>query len=260
MKIDQVEILSFYEFKDLPESGLAELKESLKSEMIGHNVRGTILLASEGFNAMICGASDDLADFVRAAEVLFDTRFVTKSSFAPNAPFRKIDVRIKKEIVTLKKQVNIKLGENTHVDPRKWNDLISDPRTLVLDARNDYEYQTGTFLGAVNPGVKKFSELPDFIEENLDPATHKRIAMFCTGGIRCEKFAPYMKELGFEEVYQLDGGILKYLELVPAEESRWTGECFVFDERITVDADLQKGTEPDRSQRHRPAPIPEEQG
>ena len=154
--------------------------------------------------------------------------------------------------MTLKKQVKIKLGENTHVDAKEWNKIISDPETLVLDTRNDYEYQTGTFRGAINPGIAKFSELPSFVEENLDPQKHKRVAMFCTGGIRCEKFAPYMKEIGFKEVYQLEGGILKYLELTPNEESLWTGECFVFDERITVDANLQKGTEPDRSQR-RPA-------
>ena len=252
MKRDQIEILSFYEFKDLQASELPTLKESLKAGMIEHNVRGTILLASEGINAMICGSTDDLADFIQSAEILLDTRFVRKSSFAAAAPFRKSDVRIKKEIVTLKKQVKIKLGENTHVDAKEWNKIISDPETLVLDTRNDYEYQTGTFRGAINPGIAKFSELPSFVEENLDPQKHKRVAMFCTGGIRCEKFAPYMKEIGFKEVYQLEGGILKYLELTPNEESLWTGECFVFDERITVDANLQKGTEPDRSQR-RPA-------
>jgi UPF0176 protein len=260
MNSDQKEILAFYEFKDLPASALPGLKESLKAEMMAHGVRGTILLAPEGFNAMVCGTSEDLANFVQSAQDLLDTRFVTKSSFAPQAPFRKIDVRIKKEIVTLKKQVNITLGENTHVDPRKWNELISDPQTLVLDTRNDYEYQTGTFRRAVNPGIAKFSELPDFVEENLDPQKHKRVAMFCTGGIRCEKFAPYMKERGFDEVYQLEGGILKYLELTPASESLWSGECFVFDERITVDANLQKGTQPDRSQRHSTAQMSEEKG
>ena len=129
-----------------------------------------------------------------------------------------------------------------------WNRLITDPDVIVLDTRNEYEYKSGTFRNAVNPGTEKFNDLPTFIEQNLDPKQHKKIAMFCTGGIRCEKFAPYMKERGFEEVFQLSGGILKYLEEVDPDESLWDGECFVFDERITVGNDLRKGTSPDLSQ------------
>jgi UPF0176 protein len=165
-------------------------------------------------------------------------------------------VKIKPEIVTLKQQVDISLGQGTHVKPADWNDLIADPETLVLDARNEYEFLSGTFHNAVDPHIDKFSELPEYVAKNLDPDKHKRVAMFCTGGIRCEKFAPYMKQIGFGDVYQLEGGILKYLEEVPADESLWEGECFVFDERITVGPDLEKGVGPDHSQRHANAKKP----
>ncbi len=246
----QIEIISFYEFKELGDPGtLAGLKQSLKEAMLEFDVRGTIIIAQEGYNGMVCGLSTDLKAFVQGSEAILDTKLVTKSSFTDKAPFRKTDVRIKPEIVTLKREVDISLGADTHVGPREWNRLISDPETLVLDARNDYEYKTGTFEGALNPEISKFSELPDFVSSNLDPARHKRVAMFCTGGIRCEKFAPYMRSLGFAEVFQLQGGILKYLEETAPDESMWQGECFVFDERVTVDADLQKGTAQDLSQR-----------
>ena len=246
-----IEIISFYEFKDLgPAPDLFPLKQSLKEAMIRHNVRGTIIIAEEGYNGMICGRANHVAKFVAAVESLFETKLVLKSSFAEKAPFRKTDVRIKPEIVTLKKSVNISLGNRTHVKPADWNALITDRETLVLDTRNDYEFRTGSFVGAVNPSISKFSELPEFVAANLDPSKHKRVAMFCTGGIRCEKFAPYLKANGFSEVFQLEGGILKYLEDVDPEESLWQGECFVFDERITVDASLSAGKLPDLSQRH----------
>jgi UPF0176 protein len=245
-----VEIIAFYEFKDLPAiAPLAELKERLKAAMTDSDVRGTIILADEGYNGMICGSPDAVATFVNAAEGIFDTTLRLKRSFNKTAPFRRTDVKIKPEIVTLKLPVDISLGAGTHVSPSDWNDIISDPETLVLDTRNDYEYKTGTFANAVNPATTKFSDLPDFVAENLDPERHKRVAMFCTGGIRCEKFAPYMKQLGFHEVYQLDGGILNYLESVPAAQSMWQGECFVFDERISVDHGLAKGVIEDHSQR-----------
>jgi UPF0176 protein len=246
-----IEIISFYEFKELGErEGLVRLKQSLKDAMLRFDVRGTIIIACEGYNGMVCGLSSDLRDFVTQVETILSTKLITKSSFTDMAPFRKTDVRIKPEIVTLKKEIDISLGANTHVRAEEWNTIISDPETLVLDTRNDYEYKTGTFEGALNPEISKFSELPEFVAANLDPAKHKRVAMFCTGGIRCEKFAPYMRSLGFPEVFQLEGGILKYLEETSPAESLWKGECFVFDERITVDASLQKGRAPDLSQRH----------
>lgn len=252
---DQIQIVAFYEFKDLSAVGdLIEIKERLKELLQELGVRGTIILANEGFNGMVCGLADEIAVFIKRAAEILDTNLSVKSSFFTKAPFRKIDVKIKPEIVTLKKPVDISMGRGTHVTSREWNKLISDPNTVVLDTRNDYEYKTGTFKGAINPGTNKFSELPAFVAENLDP--DKRVAMFCTGGIRCEKFAPYLKQIGFKEVFQLDGGILKYLEETSVEEMLWDGECFVFDERITVDKHLQKGNCPDHSQRHANAKKP----
>ena len=248
------QIISFYEFKRLDR--LDELKALFRDAFVDTGIRGTIILADEGYNGMVCGRPEEIASFIKITEDALDTRLTLKISHHETAPFRKIDVKIKPEIVTLKKAVDISLGEGTHVPPSDWNSIISDPETLVLDARNDYEYMTGSFRGAVNPHTTKFSELPQFVAENLDPAKHKKVAMFCTAGIRCEKFAPYMKELGFEEVYQLEGGILKYLEETPADETLWQGECFVFDERTTVDATLRKGFGPDHSQRHTSAKKP----
>ena len=253
----QVQIIAFYEFKKLEAvAPLADLKGAFREIFLELGIRGTIILANEGYNGMVCGSTDAMAEFITRAETLLHTTLIYKSSFHETAPFRKIDVKIKPEIVTLKREVDISFGHGTHVKPADWNKIISDPRTLILDTRNDYEFQTGTFRGAINPNTAKFSELPTFVAENLDPDKHKRVAMFCTGGIRCEKFAPYMKQLGFDEVYQLEGGILKYLEEVPAKELLWEGECFVFDERTTVNENLNKGSGPDYSQRHANAKKP----
>lgn len=247
---DTIQIISFYEFKDMAALGdLIRTKAGLRQAMLDSGVRGTIILALEGYNGMLCGRPAEIAAFVKSAEDILSTKFQVKSSFNATSPFRKIEVKIKPEIVTLKKPVDVSLGVGTHVKPEEWNEIISDPETFVLDTRNDYEFQTGTFKGAVNPKTAKFSDLPEFVAANLDPSKHKKVAMFCTGGIRCEKFAPYMKQLGFEEVFQLEGGILKYLENTEPEDTLWEGECFVFDERVTVDANLQKGTQQDLSQR-----------
>ena len=249
MAADSFQIITFYEFRAMPVGDdLVKVREDLRAAMLEHDVKGTMILAGEGFNATVCGLRENIDPFVLAIEEIVDTRIEYKSSFHRQTPFRRIDVKIKREIVTLKRDVEYGRGKNTHVDSEEWNRIISDTETLVLDTRNDYEFQTGTFRGAINPKTAKFSELPDFIEKNLDPERHKRIAMFCTGGIRCEKFAPFMKQLGFDEVYQLKGGILKYLEDTPPENSLWEGECFVFDDRVTVDGDLKKGKQIDLSQ------------
>ncbi len=240
------QIITFYEFKRL--DALEQLQAELKALMHKSRIRGTILLAQEGFNSTICGTPEDIEQFVPEAGKLLRTTLVYKSSFHTEMPHRKIDVKIRPEIVTLKRPVDMSRGDGTHVTAAEWNRLITDEGTFVLDTRNDYEYRNGTFRGAVNPSIDKFSDLPDFIEKHLDRAQHKNIAMFCTGGIRCEKFAPYMKGIGFENVYQLDGGILRYLETTPPETSLWEGECFVFDDRRTVDHHLQKGIGPDYSQ------------
>lgn len=247
-----IEIISFYEFKDMTTLGdLAEVKAHLRASFLETNIRGTIIIASEGFNGMVCGSSNAVGSFIGGAERILNTQLRPKYSHAETAPFRKIDIKIKPEIVTLKKPVDMSLAQGTHVKSADWNAIIADPDTFVLDTRNHYEYETGTFQNAVDPQTTKFSDLPSFVEKNLDPEMHKNVAMFCTGGIRCEKFAPFMKQLGFENVYQLEGGILKYLEEVPAEESLWQGECFVFDERVTVDHALKKGSQPDHSQRRK---------
>jgi len=234
-----IQIITFYQFKRL--ENLPEIKAVLKSAMEEFSVLGTIIIAEEGFNATIAGLSSDIAKFVEILGKILETNFVYKSSFHTARPFTKAKVRIKKEIVALRQTVEIEKGVGTHAKPADWNRIISDENTIVLDARNDYEVEVGTFKGAINPNIEKFSDLPRFVAENFDPEKHRRIAMFCTGGIRCEKFAPFMKTLGFEEIYQLEGGILKYLEETPEAESLWEGECFVFDDRIAVDKNLQPG-------------------
>jgi len=239
------QVITFYEFKDL--SNLDAIKESLLSAMEKYSVFGTIIIANEGYNSTVCGAPAKIEKFIAVAEKIFDTGLEYKSSYHEETTFQRRKVKIKREIVTLRKNVDIKSGAGTHVGSKKWNKLINDPETIVLDARNDYEYRVGTFKSAINPETDSFTELPDFVEKHFDPAKHRKIAMFCTGGIRCEKFAPYMKEKGFEEIYQLKGGILKYIEETPEPESLWEGECFVFDERISVDKNLRKGGAKDLS-------------
>jgi UPF0176 protein len=245
MSESKYQIITFYEFKKLRD--LENLKKSLQAAMRENSVVGTIIIAEEGFNSTVCGEPESIEKFVEAAERILETKIRYKSSFHEQKPFRRVYVKIKPEIVTLKQKVDIEKGIGTHVSPEKWNEIISDEEVFLLDTRNNYEFQVGTFKGAVNPETKKFSDLPKFIAENLDPAKHKKIAMFCTGGIRCEKFAPFMKQIGFENVFQLEGGILKYLEEIPENESLWQGECFVFDDRVTVDESLQKGSAEDLS-------------
>ncbi|HEX6280251.1 MAG TPA: rhodanese-like domain-containing protein [Pyrinomonadaceae bacterium] len=250
MTTERVKIASFYKFLDLGPAGeLQNLKASVRQTMSDLEILGTVILASEGVNSSVCGGEEAVDRFLAWLSSKLSADLEAKFSFSATVPFRKIDVKVKPEIVTLKKPVDISLGAGTHVKPAEWNELIADPQVVVLDTRNDYEFRTGTFERALNPATRKFSELPDFVKANLDPARHKKVAMFCTGGIRCEKFAPYMKSLGFENVFQLEGGILKYLEEVPAEEQRWRGECFVFDTRISVNEDLEPGTGVDLSQK-----------
>ena len=241
------QIVTFYKFKTFDPAELLSVRESLRSAILRCGIKGTVILATEGFNSTVCGRPDDVAKFMEAAGRILDTRLEFKSSFHNKSPFRRSEVKIKPEIVTLRKTVDISKGEGTHVSSKEWNRLISDPDITLIDARNHYEFRNGTFKRAIDPGTLKFSELPQFVSQNLDPAIHKKVAMFCTGGIRCEKFAPFMKELGFGEVYQLEGGILKYLEEMDEAESLWSGECFVFDDRVTVDRRLAKGGQPDFS-------------
>ncbi|MBX3292749.1 MAG: hypothetical protein KF881_07655 [Acidobacteria bacterium] len=251
-------IVSFYKFVPLGDaSGLDLLKERLLAAMKASGVHGTIIIAEEGYNAMLSGGAEAVDSFIASAEGILNQTIVPKESFADEEPLGKVEVKIKPEIVTLKRQVDIGLGEGTHVPPEKWNEIITSEDVYLLDTRNDYEFKTGTFEGAVNPATEKFSELPEFVKDNLDPGKHKKVAMFCTGGIRCEKFAPFLVAQGFQEVYQLEGGILKYLETVSEEDSLWRGECYVFDKRVTLAADLSVGSRRDLSGRHA-EPLPEE--
>lgn len=245
-----IQIISFYKFEPVAQiRSLEETRQLIKDLMSETGVRGTLILAEEGFNSMVAGKPDAIGDFMRKLEDILETKIAFKSSYDDNSPFRKIDVKVKPEIVTLRQKVDISKGIGTHVPATGWNDLITSPDVILLDTRNDYEYNTGTFEGAINPKTEKFSDLPDFIERELSGHKDKKIAMFCTGGIRCEKFAPYMLAKGFREVYQLEGGILKYLEEVDQSESKWKGECYVFDTRVTVDHDLKPGEGTDLSMR-----------
>ncbi len=211
------------------------------------HIKGTILLASEGINGTIAGLPDDIhrvLDFLRT-DSLFESRFADlehKESFASEHPFYRMKVKLKKEIVTLGVlgvSPTNKVG--TYVKPEDWNALISDPDVILIDARNDYEVDIGTFKGALDPKTTTFREFPEYIAKNFDKTKHKKVAMFCTGGIRCEKASSYMMDQGFEEVFHLQGGILKYLETVPEAQSMWQGECFVFDQRVAVKHNLEVG-------------------
>ncbi len=219
------------------------LRQPLLALMEQQGVRGTLLLAREGINGTIAGSREGI-DAIKAwidTDVRFDG-IDYKESFVDDQPFKRTKVKLKKEIVTMGVEgIDPKRIVGTYVEPGQWNALISDPDVLLIDTRNQYEVEIGTFKNAVNPATDTFREFPDYVQQNLDPAQHKKVAMFCTGGIRCEKSTAYLKEQGFEEVYHLKGGILKYLEEVPEEQSLWRGECFVFDDRVTVNHQLERG-------------------
>lgn len=239
--MSNVVVCALYKFVTLEE--YPELKSPLLDFMHEHNIRGTLLLADEGINGTVAGcrvAIDALLDFLQSDERL--ANISVKESFVDEMPFLRTRVKLKKEIVTMGVQgIDPKRVVGTYVKPKDWNALISDPDVVLIDTRNDYEVQVGTFKHALNPDTESFREFPQYVKEHLDPAKNKKVAMFCTGGIRCEKSTAYLKEQGFEEVYHLEGGILKYLEDVPEQQSLWEGECFVFDERVTVNHALEKG-------------------
>lgn len=241
----QFKVAALYRFVGLDD--YAALRDPLLSQMRINDIKGTLLLAREGINGTIAGSAkavDDLLDWMQR-DPMWRGRLQgidVKESFSASMPFARCKVKLKNEIVTMGiTDVDPNKSVGTYVAPRDWNDLISDPEVLTIDTRNDYEVKIGTFKGAINPKTATFREFPDYARRKLDPGRHKKVAMFCTGGIRCEKSTAYMKSLGFEEVYHLQGGILKYLEEIPKEESLWEGECFVFDERVAVDHDLNPG-------------------
>jgi UPF0176 protein len=239
---EQVVIAAFYHFVALPD--YADMKRPLLAHCQKHDLKGSILLAAEGINGTMAGTRagiDSLLVYLHADPRL--QSLTHKESYADFIPFQRLKVRLKKEIVSLQvPAVDPTTGVGTYVAPEAWNDLLADPEVLVIDTRNDFEVKLGTFRGAINPQTAAFSDFPHFVETQLDPAQHKKVAMFCTGGIRCEKATAYMLQQGFAEVYHLQGGILQYLADVPTAASLWQGECFVFDERVTVNHDLTPGT------------------
>lgn len=238
---NQIVVCALYKFVTLED--FEQKRQPLLDVMLENDVKGTLLLANEGINGTVAGSRkgiDNLLNWLKQDERLSDLDH--KESFDETMPFYRTKVKLKKEIVTMGVEgIDPKEVVGTYVKPKDWNALISDPDVILVDTRNDYEVAIGTFKNAVDPKTETFREFPEYVEKNLDKTEHKKVAMFCTGGIRCEKSTAYLKEQGFEEVYHLEGGILKYLEEVPEEDSLWEGECFVFDNRVAVNHDLEKG-------------------
>jgi len=243
-------VAALYQFVALPD--FREIRDPLHTLCSDLGIKGTLLLAREGINGTVAGTEEGIdALMIELRDgSLFHGRLDNlelKFSAASELPFKRMKVRLKKEIVTLgDPQTDPTKKVGTYVSPAEWNALIESEDVVLLDTRNDFEVEMGTFEGAVDPRIKKFSEFKDFVQKELDPARHKKVAMFCTGGIRCEKASAYMLNQGFEEVYHLKGGILRYLEDVPETESRWNGGCFVFDERVSLGHGLVERLE-DRS-------------
>lgn len=237
-----VTVTAFYKFVAIEDP--PALREELLAVAREQAIKGTILIAPEGINATIAGPDAGIRHTL--AHLRADPRFaalVSKESYADANPFGRLKVRLKREIVTLRRpEADPSRRVGTYVKPEDWNALIADPDVLVVDTRNAYEVGIGTFKGALDPATRAFCEFPEFVAAHLDPARHKRVAMFCTGGIRCEKASSFLLSQGFPEVYHLEGGILKYLETVPPEQSLWQGECFVFDERVALEHGVTPGS------------------
>jgi len=237
----QVQVAAFYKF--VPLRGLDNLRRDILGTCEAHGLLGTILLAGEGINGTVAGPVEGITGlfgFFGRTESLGDV--VPKLSYCGENPFHRMKVKLKKEIVTLGVEGVDPLSQaGEYVAPEQWNELVSRPDVRLIDTRNDYEVSLGTFAGAENPHTRSFREFPAWVENNLDGDRDRPLAMFCTGGIRCEKSTAYLKSLGYKNVYHLEGGILNYLEKIPAETSLWRGDCFVFDNRVTVDHDLGEG-------------------
>lgn len=235
-------VVSFYRFLDLEDPKL--FREALQAVCEEQQLLGTVLVAAEGFNGTLSGsegAVETVFDWIRQ-RLDIDEPLDARWTDADEAPFRRMRVKVKKEIVTLgRPDILPHRKTGTYVPPEQWNKLIEDPNILVIDTRNSYEYEVGTFPRAVDPGNDSFREFPDFAKQLAETSRDKPLAMFCTGGIRCEKATALMLELGFDEVYHLQGGIINYLEQMPEEENLWQGECFVFDTRVAIDRDLAEG-------------------
>ncbi|MEO1280622.1 MAG: rhodanese-related sulfurtransferase [Pseudomonadota bacterium] len=241
LKSQTVVVAALYRFAPLPD--YAERQKELAKLACSQGVQGTLLLASEGINGTIAGSRqgiDRVLAHVRDFPGFADLE--VKESAALENPFTRLKVRLKQEIVTMGQPgIDPLKTVGTYIQAEDWNDLIAREDVVVVDTRNDYEVEIGTFEGAVDPKTKTFREFPQWAKDNLKPGSNTKIAMFCTGGIRCEKATAFLKELGHDDVYHLKGGILKYLERIPAAESLWQGECFVFDRRVSVGHGLEPG-------------------
>jgi UPF0176 protein len=224
-------VSAFYQFHPFPT--YAQWQEPLYKECLNNGIKGSILLAGEGINGTIAGPEegiDAVLTFLRTQ--LPFASLQDKRSFAAEFPFKRLKIKLKKEIVTMGlPQVDPGAQVGIYVKPEKWNELIQDPEMVVIDVRNDYEVEEGTFKGSIDPKTPTFRDFPQYVKDNLTPERAPKVALFCTGGIRCEKASSYMLSEGFQEVYHLEGGILKYLEAIPPQESLWEGGCFIFDDR-----------------------------
>ena len=236
-----VRVTALYRFARFPDP--AALRGPLEQLCRANGVKGTLLLATEGINGTIAGSPDAIdAVLARIRTLPGCDRIGAKDAVTDVMPFHRLKVRVKAEIVTMGIAVDPLVDAGTYVAPADWNALIDDPDTVVIDTRNDYEVKIGSFTGAVDPGTASFRDFPAWFAAHRDDIAGRRVAMFCTGGIRCEKATAYLKGQGVDDVFHLEGGILRYLEVVPAAESRWQGECFVFDERVAVGHALSPGT------------------
>ncbi|MBX9465927.1 MAG: rhodanese-related sulfurtransferase [Aquamicrobium sp.] len=234
-------VAALYRFAALPQ--WRELRMPLAEFCCARGIKGTLLLAHEGINGTVAGSHDAIAGLIAHLEAIPALAGLElKYSTAAEMPFHRMKVRLKREIVTMGvEDLDPARDAGAYVEPQDWNALISDPETVVIDTRNDYETAIGTFRGAVDPGTASFREFPGWAQARREDLAGRKVAMFCTGGIRCEKATAYMRSIGIEDVYHLKGGILKYLEDVPQEQSLWDGECFVFDERVSVTHGLREG-------------------
>jgi len=244
-------VAAFYQFVGLPD--FPALRDPLRSVCAALELKGSVLLAEEGINGTLAGTPSAIAALVEELTrgELFGgrlNRLELKFSEARTMPFQRLKIRLKKEIITFgDSSTDPTQRVGAYVDAKDWNGVISDPGTLLIDTRNVFEVAMGSFEGAVDPAIRSFGEFKDFVARRLHSERHRKIAMFCTGGIRCEKASAYLLAQGFEDVVHLKGGILKYLETVPEQQSRWRGGCFVFDERVALGHGLRPYRAPARS-------------
>ncbi|RUR13822.1 rhodanese-related sulfurtransferase [Legionella sp. km772] len=238
--MSQIVITSFYKF--IPLTDFESLRAPILATMHQMEIKGTILLAAEGINGGFAGTRECMNNFyayMRSDSRFHDLNF--KETFDDKNPFEKAKVKLRNEIVTMGlKGVDPLKSVGVYLSPEEWHALIQDPEVILIDTRNDYEYELGTFKNAINPNTENFREFPDYVQKQLSDKKDKKIAMFCTGGIRCEKSTAYLKNQGFEYVYHLKDGILNYIQTMPKEESLWEGNCFVFDDRMAVDNELKR--------------------